>query len=245
MVVVRDHYARFISAYGTYVTAGGCLSIEDYAKSMLASGTRHMSVRETLRNWEAAFGPERIKVIDYDAEQNIISPILRQCGVAHAALDAEKYRDRVSLGADVIQALQLANQKIALKQGAAADRGFAAWLQLSLFTIICRRQLAAASVGHTSEPWRLSEQTLQRLDAIAADDGAWLERSYGLRARGSSLREKLLVGQAQPSTVQELLAKALVQKVTSVSWNPSQALVSVLAKAFEVHARMRGVRCDP
>lgn len=225
VITLRDHHARFLSSYGTHVSAAGCLQIEDYADSMLVPNTRFMSAKETLLIWEEAFGASRLAIIDYDAEADVTAAIFRHCGLADlGGLGTNRYRSKASLGPELTSALRLANEAIILRQR--YRQGPAAWLQRSAFSILCRRRLTAAKGGSSENAWSLSGSVMGRLDALAASDRAWLEETHGLRLLGSSTRSLIIVAAQQPaSEAQRLLARALVRQVTLGLWGLSQGLV--------------------
>lgn len=236
VIMLRDTHARFFSAYNTHVTAGGALDIEDYARATLIAGTRYMSMRETILIWQTAFGADRIRLIDYDAEPDVTAAILRHCGIDGPLPGTP--RVRLSLGADVVEQLRGANAEIRRRQPVPSKRSLAAWLQLTLFSILCRRRLVKSAglngnaMSEAARPrWTLSPRTMAALDAIAARDRDWIAATYGLTLRGSGARDHIAVSSA-PASLEEREgamrhARALVDRVGRGLWAPSQGLVTL------------------
>ena len=238
VIVLRDPHQRFLSSYNTHVTAGGCLPLEDYARAMMVPGTRFMSAKETVWIWQAAFGADRIRIIDYDATGDVVEPILRLCGFEGRLPDGDTSRRRVSFGADAVEALRCANQAIRARQGVPAEASLAAWLQLALFSILCRVHIAKCE--STRGRWRLGAETLAALDAIAASDREAIARDYGVALRGDAAREQILEAEpAPPSEARMLLARALLDRVAWGMWAPSQWLVGLATRLAKARAPRR------
>ena len=234
VVAVREPHGRFLSSYNTHVTAGGRLPLEDYARSMLVPGTRFMSVRETILIWQEAFGAERVRIVDYDASPDMTTALLRHCGIDAPAPTADRHR--VSLDAETIEALRCANAAIMARQAVPPDASLAAWLQLSAFSILCRRHLAGLPLG-AGKPWTVSERTLAELDELAAADRTWLAATFGLELQGSRARQRLLVAdQAPVSEAQMVLAHALVDRIAGPWWAPSQRAVVLFDRLLAARA---------
>ncbi len=235
VITVREPHGRFLSSYNTHVTAGGRLPLEDYARSMLVPGTRFMSVRETILIWQEAFGADRVSIVDYDAVPEVTAAILRHCGIAEAVPSVDRHR--VSLDADTVEALRCANAAIVARQAVPPDASLAAWLQLSAFSILCRRHLAGLPRGGAGRPWAVSERTLAELDALEASDREWLAATCGLDLHGSRARERLVVADPVPvNEAQMLLAHALVERIAGRWWAPSQRAVMLFDRFMAARA---------
>lgn len=224
-IVLRDTHARFVSAYNTHVTAGGHLPLEAYARSVLIPGTRYMSAGETVRIWQEAFGRDRIRIIDYDATPDIAAAILQTCGIEAPLPPTAHARRRVSLAPDAVRVLRAANEMIARWQTTPAERSVAAWAQLSLFSILCRRRLGQGTPRCGG--WTVGPATLQALDEIADADRRFFAETYAIRLRGDATRARLAVADPPPSDDAERRAKKLVDRVTRGLWTPSEALVAL------------------
>lgn len=229
VIAVREPHGRFLSSYNTHVTAGGRLPLEDYARSMLVPGTRFMSMRETILIWQEAFGAERVAIVDYDAAPDVTAAILRRCGIEVALPPGDRHR--VSLDVETVEALRCVNAAIVARQAVPPDASLAAWAQLSLLSILCRRHLAGLrgeSVRSTAGLWAVSEQTLMELDALDAEDRQWLADTYQLVLHGSNARRRLVVAEPPPANdAQRLLADALVDKVAGPWWTTMQRMVAL------------------
>ncbi len=227
VVAIREPYGRFLSMWNTQVTAGGHLSIEDYARTILVPDNRFISIRETLSIWRETFGPERVHLVDWDAGGDVGAAILAHCGVTDGGMDAplpQGARRRVSLPLGAIETLRLVNEMIAARQPA---QNFAAWAQRSAFSLLARRRLARETCAGAKPI--VSEQTMQALDMIHAQDSAWLAESCGMTL--ASTRDRLVVG--DPPAVDERQrteAEALLRKVSRGLWPLSAALVRIASR---------------
>ena len=239
VIVLRDPYGRFLSSYNTHVTAGGRLGLEDYARSMLVPGTRFMNGWETVKIWQEAFGAERIRVIDYDATSDVTAAILQRCGLDVPLSRTADYRHRVSLGPDAIEALRCVNAAIAARQSVPPESHLAAWLQLSLFSYMCRRQLARHDAG--PRPWPVSVETMVALDAIAAEERPNIAVSHGVVLRGSRARQGMVVTTpAAADAGNMLLANGLLDKIAPGLWAPIERLVALSARLNQARTRSHG-----
>ena len=191
VMVMRDTHGRFLSSYGTHVTAGGRLTPDAYAATVLVPGTRYMSLRETIGIWEDAFGRERLRLIDYDAEQDLVGAVLRECGVDPALLPASgEYRSRASLDPATTEILRRTNERIVDGFGKAPETSLLGWSRLMLLSYLHRQRLGRRTMDRSGR-WRLSERVLASLDAIAVDDATFLAETRGLTLRGSSARGRI------------------------------------------------------
>ncbi|WP_158815780.1 hypothetical protein [Methylocapsa sp. S129] len=198
VITLRSLHGRFLSAYNTHVTAGGWLTIEEYARSVLIPVTRYMSMRETLLIWQEAFGAERIHVIDYDAQIDVTPAILRHCGFDESLAGTGRHRNRVSLLPGNIEALRRAN--VAIKRTVARGDSLAGWAALSLLSILCRQPLAMLSSMSRRRTWALSAPAIKALDEIAASDRQFVAETYGLALVGDAqARERILVSETPPA----------------------------------------------
>ena len=193
VIVIRDTHGRFLSSYGTHVTAGGRLTIDAYAATVLMPGTRYMSLRETLRIWEEAFGRERLRLVDYDAETDVVAAVLRECGIDPSALPpASGYRNRASLDPGATEVLRRANERIVAAFAPRPETSLIGWVRLMLLSSRYRRRLIRRPTGEAGR-WRLAPDVLARLDVIAEEDRLWLAETRGLAPRGSSARSRIVV----------------------------------------------------
>ena len=223
VVAIREPYGRFLSMWNTQVTAGGALSLEDYARTILVPDNRFISIRETLSIWRETFGPERVHLVDWDAGGDVAAAILARCGMD--APMPQGARRRVSLPLSAIETLRLVNAAIAARQPA---DGLAAWTQRSAFSLLAHRRLARAP-GAGGKPI-VSPQTMRALDIIHAQDAAWLADTYGMRL--ASMRDRLLEG--EPADVDERTraeADAVLRKVSRGLWPVSSAAVRIASLA--------------
>ena len=221
VVAIREPYGRFLSMWNTQVTAGGSLSLEDYARTILVPDNRFISIRETLAIWRDRFGPERVHLVDWNAGGDVGAAILARCGMT--APLPRGARRRVSLPLAAIETLRLVNEAIAARQSA---NNLGAWAQRSAFSVLARRRLARAARAE-GKPI-VSEQTMQALDVIHAQDSAWLAETYGLTL--ASTRGRLVVGDPPGvDAAQRAEAEALLRKVSRGLWPISEALVRIAA----------------
>jgi hypothetical protein len=222
VVAIREPYGRFLSMWNTQVTAGGALTLEDYARTILVPDNRFISIRETLVIWRQAFGAQRVHVIDWDAGCDPGAAILARCG-ADAPLPGGRRR-RVSLPLGAIETLRLVNEMLAVRQ---PSPGVAPWAQRSAFSWLARQRLAR--MAFPKEKPIVSEQTIQALDAIYAQDSAWLAETYGLSLASS--RDRLVVGAPPPpSDAQRIAATELLRGVSRGLWPVSTAAVRLAGR---------------
>jgi hypothetical protein len=238
VAVVRDTYARFLSSYNTHVTAGGCLGLEDYARTMLVPGTRFMSAAETLRIWQDGFGADCVRVVDYDTDPDVTPALLRQCGIESLPLGSSTFRDRTSLDPGTVEALRSANQTIRERQTTAPEASLAAWLQMSAFSILARRRLGSAAQDRQPMVWRVGSQTLASLDAIAADDRRFLADTFGLSS-GSSVGRARIVVVDRPAAdlAQAARGQHVAKEVMRGRWGASESLVGVSSRLAALRRR--------
>ena len=222
VVAIREPYGRFLSMWNTQVTAGGALSLEEYARSVLVPDNRFISIRETLVIWRQAFGADRVHLVDWDAGDDLSAAILARCGMA--APLPQGARRRVSLPLGAIETLRLVNAAIAARQ---PSPGIAAWAQRSAFSWLARQRLARQPAAG-GRPM-VSEQTMQALDIIHAQDSAWLAETYGWGL--ASTRDRLEVGEPPAGTdAQRAEAEAVLRAVSRGLWQVSAALVRLAGR---------------
>lgn len=227
VVVVRDLHARFVSAYGTAIESGGRLSLEAYADEVLDPANPYLDIKATLEPWRQAFGSDRVVVLDYDAERDIVPALLKACGLdGVAALRSSGRRDNVAMAPDALRVLCLCNRLLHARQGSPAARPLPIWTQHRFFSNACRSVLTrAAPLG--SAPWTVTRHTLERLDRAAAAERRWLLGHHGIALKVGTTRGSLAVGhEAPPSKRQLTEAEALVRRVVGPFWRVSDALVT-------------------
>ena len=211
--------------WNTHVTAGGHLSLEDYARTILLPDTRFISIRETLLIWRETFGAERVHLVDWDGADDVGAAILARCGMTRP-LPASAWR-RVSLPLGAIEQLRLVNAAIVARQTAT---GVAGWAQHSAFSMLARRRLEREP-GSDARPI-VSPQTMAALDLIWEQDRDWLAETCGFELASS--RARLVVGEPPAVTdAQRESAEAMVDKVTRGLWPVSEAL----ARMYERRGR--------
>ena len=222
VVALREPYGRFLSMWNTHVTAGGQLSLEDYARTILVPDNRFISIRETLLIWREAFGADRVHLVDWDTTRDVGAAVLRRCGVMQPP--PARARRRVSLPLGTIEALRLVNAGIAARQTAT---GVAAWAQHSAFSVLARRRLARQAGGESRAI--VSPRTMAALDLIWAQDRDWLAESCGFAL--ASTRDRLVVGDPPAVTDrQRAAAEALVDRLARGLWPASEALARMYAR---------------
>ncbi len=224
ILTLRDTHARFLSSYATHVTAGGRLTPDQYAATVLVPGTRFMSLRETVLIWQEAFGRDRLQLVDFDAEPDIVPAVLRRCGIA-AGPPPSARRSRVSLPPSAIEELRQANRAIVARQAVGPRDSLGAWTQLTLLSTLCRRHLVRRGSDVTEDRWRLAPETMATLDALAAADLAWLATERGLVLAGSDARDRIMVT-AEPR-LESGDGSALVRAASHGLWSPSRHVVAL------------------
>ena len=194
VVAIREPYGRFLSMWNTHVTAGGRLSLEDFGHTVLVPDNRFISIRETLAIWRETFGAERVRIIDWDSRRDLSAALLDACGITACGIAAQLPRGRrrrASLPLPAIETLRLVNAAIVARQGAVPD-DLAGWTQLSGFSTLAQWRLARRGLADANPI--VSPQTMARLDAIHANDRAFLAEAYGHDL--ASTRERYVVGEA-------------------------------------------------
>ena len=156
VVVVRDLHARFISAYGTAIESGSRLSLEAYADEVLDPPTPTSTSLQLWEPWRQAFGPDRVMVLDYDAEPDIVPALLKACGLdSVAARRSPSRRDKVAMKPDALRVLRLCNRLLHARQGSPAARPLPIWTQHIFFSNACRSVLARGA-PLSSTPWTVT-----------------------------------------------------------------------------------------
>ena len=227
VVVVRDLHARFVSAYGTAIESGGWLSLEAYADEVLDPANPYLDIAATLKPWRQAFGAERIVVLDYDSERDIVPALLTACGLGSVALTRPfGRRDKVAMAPDALRVLRLCNLLLHTRQGSPTARPLPVWMQHTFFSNACRTILTRADPPG-GVPWSVACRTLERLDRVAAAERRWLLDHHGIALRGSGARARLALGREAPPSERHLAeADALVRRVAGPAWRIGEALVA-------------------
>ena len=231
VVALREPYGRFLSMWNTHVTAGGCLSLEDFGRSILVPDNRFFSIREILRVWRTVFGPAHVLIIDYDGTSDVGGAVLRECGMQTSLPQGPRRRASLPLG--TIARLRAINAAIAARQ-TVPQGSLAAWAQLTAFSVLAQRRLANSETEEIAPI--VSAQTMALLDTIYENDRAWLADTYGFAL--TSTRDRYVIG-TPPITseaAEASAAEALLRRVSRGLWGPSQ----VLAAAYERSRKPRG-----
>jgi len=176
VVVVREHRARFYSAYNQSIRSGRDITLEAYCDEVFHPSNPYMRYATIIDAWERIFGRENISVFCHSRGQDVV-PILCRAVISpdFIAPANRAYWDNLSTGPAVTEWLRRANGLVArlpgmsrpaVRQHLRAPRRTLARL-LSMFV---RDQL----------PWSLSEHDAARLAEIEAIDAAWLFEHYGI-----------------------------------------------------------------
>ena len=184
-VVVREHRARFFSAYSQAVLSGRDMALEDYCDEVFAPDNRYMRYAETIGAWEAAFGRDNIAVFRHASGLDIV-PVLCAALIADLPVtQASRYWDNLSMGPRATEWLRRANRTVNGLPGASHPAIRAALRGPRRDLAKCLAKLAGRD---DKGGWRLDAQNERRLAEIAAADDAWLQRHYGIGLSDSAPR---------------------------------------------------------
>jgi hypothetical protein len=173
-VVARDHFARALSAYSTTIASGRDLTLDAFVDELCRPDNPYLSHEETIGRWERVFGRERIQVIAYSEGRDIVETLVGELiPPRRRSHDSATYRLNASPGASETEALRRINEDF-VGPGRPRTRYGA---------VIARVRKAArkAAIRASRDEWRLTGDQWRRLDAVAAPDREWLERSHGIR----------------------------------------------------------------
>lgn len=230
VVAVRDLHGRFLSSYATAIEAGGQKSIDDYADEVLDPRNPYLDIAATLAPWTRALGADRLTIVDYDAQGDVVTALLEACGAGALAGEARPARRaRVSMGPDGVRALRACNALIRARQGDPAGRPFPVWAQHTFFSNACWRAIRASRPQPAPAPlWRVSPGTLDRLDRAAERERSFLLREHGMTTRGAGDRARIVAVEhpEAPDGAAAILADALVRRVAGPLWPMSRLLVA-------------------
>jgi hypothetical protein len=176
-VVVREHRARFFSAYNQSVRSGRDVTLEAYCDEVFHPSNWYLRYATTIGAWERAFGTKSITVLCYSADHDIVPVLCSALISPDLAFHAAKAdREHLSIGPGVTEWLRRANSAIGRIPGAAHPA-----IQKALRAP--RRGLVglARKLDRDTRPWQLSERNWQRLNEIAAFDNDWLKTRYGIQ----------------------------------------------------------------
>lgn len=237
LLVVRDHRQRFFSAYATSIMSGRHLTIEDYADEVLAPDNHYLRYRPLIEAWERVFGADAIVVKPYRSDGRLIQSLLDSVSPRSVPVpSASSYVDNRSLGPSCTEALRLANIALASRFAGLTPRSYWSWLQKRYCEVRMKRWLIAASGTKPREPWHLSAAKLARLDAIAAEDAAWLAQKYGIELGAAASKT---AGSVQtPLDAAGILARALQDRILG-QWNLVDAAMPALIPVVRVWHRWR------
>jgi hypothetical protein len=184
-VVVREHRARFFSAYSQAVLSGRDMTLEEYCDEVFAPDNRYMRYAETIGAWETAFGRDNIIVFRHVPGHDIVPALCAALIADLPVTQASRYWDNLSMGPRATEWLRRGNRTVNALPGAAHPAIRAALRG-------ARRDLArffAKLAGRDDKGgWRLDAGNEQRLAEIAAADDAWLQRQYGIGLSDSAPR---------------------------------------------------------
>ena len=180
-MVVREHRARFFSAYDQSVRSGRDITLEAYCDEIFHPGHPYLRYAATIGGWEQAFGRENISLFGYAPEHDIV-PVLCEALISpKLALQFGQSRwENRSIGPEATEWLRRVNGMIGRIPGTR--------------NVTVRRALAAPRRGFVklarklnrdAPRWQLSERDARRLDEIAAADREWLRTRYGIQLPSS------------------------------------------------------------
>ena len=236
LVVVRDHRERFFSAYATSIMSGRHLTIEDYADEVLAPNNHYVRYRPLIEAWEQAFGKAAMIVKPYRSDGRLIQSLLDSISPCPVAVpSAAIYNDNRSLDPGCTEALRLANIALA-RRFDGLQSSYWSWLQKRYCEVRMKRWLVAASGSKHREAWHLSAANLARLDALAAEDTAWLAQSYGIEL--GAVPPRATEPPPPGRDAAEILAHALQDRILG-QWNLVDAAMPALIPVVRVWHRWR------
>ncbi|WP_158811643.1 hypothetical protein [Beijerinckia sp. L45] len=238
LLVVRDHRQRFFSAYATSVMSGRHLTVEEYAEEVLAPENHYLRYRAIIEMWEGAFGKDAIVVKPYRSDDGLIHSLLESVSSRPVAVSSSKaYDDNRSLGPSCTEALRLANLALA-SRFCGPSRSYWSWLQKRYCEVRMKRWLVAAAGTRNREPWHLGAAHLARLDAIAAEDTAWLAENYGVTLSASPSGPRQPQSAQNPLDATQILAQALQDRILG-QWNLVDAAMPALIPVARLWHRWR------
>jgi hypothetical protein len=226
-VAVRDHLPRFFSAYSNHVISGGATTLEDYADLVLGPERLDTRYAETIALWERAFGRENIKVFAYDRRQDALRTILD--GSTSMKIDAARmsaYRENQSYGPIVTEAFRRAN---VMAEEKSWSHTMGKWERRRLVRVLMQRWVAKSPLDLSAGQWKLDENRLARLKAIAASDRQWLGERYGVHLTEEPARS------AKANGPDELWLKAFEKRAAAV-WR----LLGPIEPAFDMAPLVAG-----
>jgi hypothetical protein len=176
VVVVRDHISRALSAYNTTIISGRHLTLHEYVDELCRPTNLYIRYKETIRLWEAVFGAENIIVIAHADNSNIVEALTRTIVSPEFKFRGnESFSENKSLGASTIEAHRLINKQLSEYRQAGASK-FPCQYYLEIIRYAIRKKALKASPDRL----QISENDLQRLEAIAEIDRQWLEEHYNV-----------------------------------------------------------------
>lgn len=178
-VVVRDHISRALSSYCTTIESGRHPTVDEYIREICHENSNYMRYKDTITQWENSFGKENIMVFPYSVRENIVSCLARSLiSPEIRSRRIASYTQNKSAGASAIEALRLTNKK--LSNGAGSGQGHLDMLKYYATYLPARIRHAFRKYLEKAVRDRLllTEDQLQRLNAIAEADRRWLEDRY-------------------------------------------------------------------
>ncbi len=235
MIVVRDHLSRLRSAYETYVTNGGALTLDEFAEGAMRPDAYDLRYADLIGGWERVFGRDRIELIAYgpDVIRTVVSRLAS--GLADAP-GLDDLRLRASAGADVVAALRFANAVSAHPEPKRWAN--AAFLRDRQRRLQIKAWLQQSASGRPEGVLALDGARLARLTEMAARDAARLEADYGFILEPSAVPVVNCVNDEQAA---ELLARALCARAAQ-PWTKASLIGTGLAIAVALRDEVAALR---
>ncbi len=158
VAVVRHPQARATSAYATTVASGRTLSLDAFIEELAEASNPYLRCRATIEPWASVFGRERMIVVAFHEGEDIVTSLAQK--LFPGAPTAGAYRRNVSPSAAETERRRRANAGAWRRLGGRLARLF------------------GAAPG--TERLSLTSDQARRIEAITADDLAWLKQEYGI-----------------------------------------------------------------
>jgi hypothetical protein len=174
-VVVREHNLRALSAYNTTIMSGRHLTLHEYIDELCNETNLYIRYKETISLWESAFGAKNIIVIKYDECSNIVYDLVKKLiSPEFKFIGIKSYTENRSLGASEIEIRRLINKRISPHLQTGASISYKDYIEIIRYVV--RKIILKTSPDRL----QISENDLQRLEAIAEIDRQWLEEHYNV-----------------------------------------------------------------
>jgi hypothetical protein len=176
VVVVREHNSRALSAYSTTIMSGRHLTLDEYIDELCNETNLYMRYKETISSWESVFGTENIVVKKYTEGNNIVIDLVKNLIYSEFNFIGNKfYNENRSSSASKIEIRRLINKRLSpYLQTGPSNFSYKDYFDIILYVI--RKIILKTS----QDRLQISENDLQRLEAIAEIDRQWLEEHYNV-----------------------------------------------------------------